>query len=114
MPSHAALRDGPRHTFDPADSISFLGGSRVGWWNASIPLAEPWVDQTWAYIGGFLPVWIERSAVTARRKIHGIVKKMLAHGYTGYLLIEQAPPLNRDTLLADLTRAYQMFKPYER
>jgi sugar phosphate isomerase/epimerase len=46
--------------------------------------------------------------------VHGIVKRMLAHGYSGYLLIEQAPPLNRDTLLADLTRAYQMFKPYER
>ncbi|HUF07474.1 MAG TPA: sugar phosphate isomerase/epimerase family protein [Candidatus Binatia bacterium] len=46
--------------------------------------------------------------------VHGIVRRMLDHGYTGYLLIEQAPPLNRDTLVADLTRAYGMFKPYER
>ena len=46
--------------------------------------------------------------------VHGIVKRMLAHGYTGYLVIEQAPPLNRDTLVADLTRAHQMFKEYER
>jgi sugar phosphate isomerase/epimerase len=46
--------------------------------------------------------------------VHGIVRRMLDHGYTGYLLIEQAPPLNRDTLVADLTRAYGMFKSYER
>jgi sugar phosphate isomerase/epimerase len=46
--------------------------------------------------------------------VHGIVRKMLEHGYTGYLLIEQAPPLNRDTLLADMQRAVGMFKPYER
>ena len=46
--------------------------------------------------------------------VHGIVKKMLGHGYRGYLLIEQAPPLSRDTLLSDLERAYQMFRPYER
>jgi sugar phosphate isomerase/epimerase len=46
--------------------------------------------------------------------VHGIVRKILEHGYSGYLLIEQAPPLNRDTLVADLTRAYAMFKPYER
>ena len=46
--------------------------------------------------------------------VHGIVKKMLGHGYRGYLLIEQAPPLSRDSLLSDMERAYQMFKPYER
>lgn len=46
--------------------------------------------------------------------VHGIVRRMLEHGYTGYLLIEQAPPLSRETLVADLTRAYEMFKPYER
>ena len=46
--------------------------------------------------------------------VHGIVKKALSYGYTGYLLIEQAPPLDRDTLLSDMRRAYEMFKPYER
>jgi sugar phosphate isomerase/epimerase len=46
--------------------------------------------------------------------VHGIVKKVLSHGYSGYLLIEQAPPLSRDTLLADMTRAHNMFKPYEK
>lgn len=45
--------------------------------------------------------------------VHGIVRRMLEHGYTGYLLIEQAPPLSRETLLTDLARA-EMFKPYER
>lgn len=46
--------------------------------------------------------------------VHGIVKAMLARGYSGYLLIEQAPPLSRETLVADLTRAVHMFKGYER
>lgn len=46
--------------------------------------------------------------------IHGIVKKMLEHGYTGYLLIEQAPPLSQETLVADLQRARELFKGYER
>lgn len=46
--------------------------------------------------------------------VHGIVRKMLEHDYTGYLLIEQAPPLNRDTLLADMRRAHEMFRVYER
>lgn len=46
--------------------------------------------------------------------VHGIVGRMLEHGYTGYLVIEQAPPLNRDTLLTDMRRAYEMFSPYRR
>ena len=46
--------------------------------------------------------------------VHGIVKKALERGFSGYLLIEQAPPLSRDTLLADMTRAFRMFQPYAR
>lgn len=46
--------------------------------------------------------------------LHGIVKKALGYGYAGYLLIEQAPPLVQDTLVADLTRARDMFTQYER
>jgi len=44
----------------------------------------------------------------------GVVERMLAHGYTGYLLIEMAPPQDRTTLLADLRDAYERFKKYER
>ncbi len=43
-----------------------------------------------------------------------VVQQMLEHGYEGYLLIEMAPPRNEDTLVADLTRAYNLFKKYER
>lgn len=46
--------------------------------------------------------------------IHGIVRAVLERGYTGYLLLEQAPPLGRETLVADLTRARGMFEVYER
>ncbi|HXW03925.1 MAG TPA: sugar phosphate isomerase/epimerase family protein [Vicinamibacterales bacterium] len=46
--------------------------------------------------------------------VHGIVKKALERGYSGYLVIEQAPPLSRETLVADMTRAFGMFKSYER
>lgn len=43
----------------------------------------------------------------------GVVEKMLDHGYTGYLLIEMAPPQNKQTLEEDLRKAYQLFKKYE-
>jgi sugar phosphate isomerase/epimerase len=44
----------------------------------------------------------------------GVVERMLAHGYEGYLLLEMAPPQNPGTLLADLMQGYNMFKKYER
>lgn len=46
--------------------------------------------------------------------LHGVVEAMLGHGYTGYLVIEQAPPLNDDTLTEDLIRAREMFAEYVR
>lgn len=46
--------------------------------------------------------------------LHNCVKKMLSHGYSGYLLIEQAPPLNPTTLFDDLLRGRKMFEVYER
>lgn len=46
--------------------------------------------------------------------VHGIVKRMLGHGYSGYLVIEQAPPLDRATLVQDLARARGLFQGYER
>ncbi|GAB3168886.1 sugar phosphate isomerase/epimerase family protein [Telluribacter humicola] len=44
----------------------------------------------------------------------GVVERMLAHGYTGYLLIEMAPPQNQQTLEEDLRKAYHLFQKYER
>lgn len=46
--------------------------------------------------------------------VPGIARKVIEHNYTGYLLVEQAPPLNADTLEADLTRAREMFSPFVR
>lgn len=43
----------------------------------------------------------------------GVVEKMLDYGYAGYLLIEMAPPQNKETLEEDLRKAYQLFKKYE-
>jgi inosose dehydratase len=45
---------------------------------------------------------------------HGIVRALLGHGYSGYLVVEQAPPLDPATLVADLTRAHALFKGYVR
>jgi sugar phosphate isomerase/epimerase len=45
--------------------------------------------------------------------LHKCVNQMLAHGYTGYLLVEQAPPLDQNTLFEDLSRARKMFERYE-
>ena len=45
---------------------------------------------------------------------HGIVRAVLERGYTGYLCIEQAPPLDSTTLVADLTRARGLFERYVR
>ena len=44
----------------------------------------------------------------------GVIQKMLDYGYEGYLLVEMAPPRNEDTLVEDLTRAYQLFEKYQR
>ena len=44
----------------------------------------------------------------------GVVEKMLAYGYNGYLVIEMAPPINKGTLEEDLTKAYWLFQKYER
>ena len=43
-----------------------------------------------------------------------VVQAMLDHGYEGYLLIEMAPPRNRETLVEDLDRAYHLFEKYQR
>lgn len=43
-----------------------------------------------------------------------VVEKMLDYGYTGYLLVEMAPPKNNETLEQDLRNAYQLFQKYER
>lgn len=43
-----------------------------------------------------------------------VVQKMLEHGYEGYLLIEMVRPENEAILVADLSRAYDLFKKYER
>lgn len=43
-----------------------------------------------------------------------IVSRLVEHGYSGYLVIEQAPPLDPDTLLEDLKRARALFSKFER
>ena len=50
---------------------------------------------------------------TGATDLHGIAEVLLEHDYTGYLVIEQAPPLDPDNLKADLIRAREMFAPYE-
>lgn len=44
----------------------------------------------------------------------GVIERMLGHGYQGYLLVEMAPPQDQQTLHADLSKAYELFKKYER
>jgi sugar phosphate isomerase/epimerase len=46
--------------------------------------------------------------------MHGIIERVLHHGYTGYLILERGPPINRESLIADLVRARQMFQQYMR
>ncbi len=46
--------------------------------------------------------------------LDAIIEAMLGHGYSGYLVIEQAPPLNPDTLMADMIRARELFARYEK
>ncbi len=46
--------------------------------------------------------------------VAGIVERMLLHDYSGYLVIEQAPPLRPDTLLQDMIRARELFAVYEK
>lgn len=44
---------------------------------------------------------------------HDLISQILKTGYSGYLVIEQAPPLRPDQLVADLQRAHDMFSQYE-
>lgn len=47
--------------------------------------------------------------------VHGIVQKMMEHGYTGYIVVEQAKSNpDRTTLAANLARARELFEEYER
>lgn len=46
--------------------------------------------------------------------LDAVASALIDRGYTGYLVIEQAPPLNPDTLVADLKRARELFTPYTR
>ncbi len=43
-----------------------------------------------------------------------IVDKLLSHDYTGYLVIEQAPPKEDLDLVDEMTRIYQLFKVFEK
>lgn len=43
-----------------------------------------------------------------------VVQKMLEHGYEGYLLIEMVRMEHQERHVADLSRAYDLFKKYER
>jgi sugar phosphate isomerase/epimerase len=46
--------------------------------------------------------------------VAGIVEQMIALNYSGYLVVEQAPPLDPDNLLADMRRARSLFEKYEK
>ena len=45
--------------------------------------------------------------------LHGTIESLLEHCYTGYLVVEQAPPIRPAMLKEDLTAAYEMFRRYE-
>lgn len=45
--------------------------------------------------------------------LHAIASRLAETGYSGYLVIEQAPPLNPDTLVDDLRRARALFAEFE-
>lgn len=46
--------------------------------------------------------------------LDAVVRALVDRGYSGYLVIEQAPPLNAETLVADLRRARSLFSKFER
>ncbi|MDA0346353.1 MAG: sugar phosphate isomerase/epimerase [Verrucomicrobia bacterium] len=45
--------------------------------------------------------------------LNGMIQKLIEHGYQGYLVVEQAPPIVQETLEEDLRAGYEMFKKYE-
>ena len=46
--------------------------------------------------------------------VDGIIQKMLSRGYTGYLVIEQAPPIDPPNLVPHMVRAKALFERYEK
>jgi len=63
------------HVFNLGQSTSIRGGARVGWSNASVPLARLVIDENWAHIRAPLlrDVWIHRPNVSAVRRIRGLM-----------------------------------------
>jgi L-ribulose-5-phosphate 3-epimerase UlaE len=43
-----------------------------------------------------------------------VIEKMLAHGYSGYLLIEMVLNADKEVKEKELMKAYQLFQKYER
>ncbi len=45
--------------------------------------------------------------------LHGTIQELIRRGYQGYLVVEQAPPIEPGTLVQDLANAYNQFKQYQ-
>ncbi|MEX0599041.1 MAG: sugar phosphate isomerase/epimerase family protein, partial [Rhodothermales bacterium] len=46
--------------------------------------------------------------------LDAVASRLVERGYSGYFVIEQAPPLDAETLVADLSRARELFERFER
>ena len=64
------------HHFDPSNSLTMRGGSRVARWNATVPLATLTVDRSWLFLktlGRPRPVWIGRDEIHAVTEVRGLM-----------------------------------------
>lgn len=80
VPGKPPTRRRPDHHFG-SNAARFRGGIRSGWFNASWPLAQMRLDDTWIHIrSAFANLWIARDEVTEVQRIQLPTLGRLGHG----------------------------------
>jgi len=88
----------PGYEFVASRSQRITGGVRVRWIPERWPFAAVTLDDQWAFVSGFRPVWVERKSVVGIREIrtpfmNGVLFESLDSRYDGLIFWGRNVPL---------------------